>query len=250
VNTVRHHCGLSSLSRTPVDRTNLAWASFQRECFVRIAAFIVLLLAGGLLAADSEVYKWVDEEGNVHYSDTPPENVESEEVHIDVAPAAGDGPTERLLKRAEQSRARLAEEREERAAAMEAEKSQHAADSQRCTYARQQMISLQQELPVYRDEAGKFRTLSQYDVYEGRREYLDDRQRAAEILRVQQDIEQYCEHPGDRGEQFVAAWDRRMSKRCEAARARLEAAEADRHSPRQTIEDAKAEVELYCKDED
>jgi hypothetical protein len=217
---------------------------------VRIAVFIVLLLAGSLVAADSEVYKWVDEEGNVHYSDTPPEDVESEEVEIDVAPAAGDDSTERLLERAEQSRARLAEEREERAAALEAEKSQRAINSQRCTYARQQLISLQQKLPVYRDETGKFRTLSQYDVYEGERDYLDDRQRAAEVLRVQKDIERYCERPGDRGEQFVAAWDRRMSKRCEAARARLAATEADRHSPRQELEDAKAEVELYCKDED
>ena len=217
---------------------------------MRIAAFIVLLLAGSLVAADSEVYKWVDEEGNVHYSDTPPENVESEEVQIDVAPAAGDGSTERLLERAEQSRARLAAEREARAAEKEAGKAQQAADSQRCVYARQQMISLQQQLPVYRDETGKLRTKSRYDVYEGEREYLDDSQRAAEILRVQKDIEQYCERPGDRGEQFAAAWDRRMSKRCEAARARLATAEADRHSPRQTIEEAKAEVELYCKDED
>jgi hypothetical protein len=216
---------------------------------VRIAAYILPLLAGSLVATASEVYRWVDDEGNVHYSDTPPENVESEEVEIDVAPAAGDGSAERLLERAEQSRARLAAEREAKVAETEAQKARQAADSQRCVYARQQMISLQQQLPVYRDETGKFRTKSRYDVYEGEREYLDDRQRALEIIRVQKDIERYCERPGDRGEEFVAAWDRMMSKRCEAARARLATAEADRHSPRQTIEDAKAEVERYCKEE-
>ena len=67
---------------------------------------------------------------------------------------------------------------------------------------------------------------------------------------MQKDIERYCERPGDRGEQFEAAWDRMMSKRCEAARAQLKTAEADRHSPRQTMEDARAEVKRYCNGED
>ena len=79
---------------------------------------------------------------------------------------------------------------------------------------------------------------------------LQSGQRGVEIVRVQKDIERYCERPGDRGEQFEAAWDRMMSKRCEAARAQLKTAEADRHSPRQTTEDARAEVKRYCNGED
>jgi hypothetical protein len=217
---------------------------------MRVAAFLILLVAASLTAMASEVYKWVDEEGNVHYSDTPPENVESERVQVDVAPPRGDASAERVLERAEQTRERLAAERDARAAAEEAEAERHAADRQRCVFARQQLISLQQNLPVYRDETGKLRTRSEYDVYEGEREYLDDEQRALEIVRVQKDIERYCEHPGDRAEQFDAAWDRMMSKRCEAARAQLKAVEADRHSPRQAIEDATAEVRRYCGGED
>lgn len=213
---------------------------------MRVAIFLTLLIAVCLAASGSEVYKWVDEEGNVHYGDTPPENVESERVPIDVAPPPGDGSTSRLLERAEQTRERLAAERNARVSADKAAAAARAADNQRCVFARQQLISLQQNLPVYRDETGKFRTRSQYDVYEGEREYLDDQQRAQEILRVQKDIERYCEDPGDPGEQFVAAWDRMMSKRCEAARARLKTVEADRHSPRQAIEDARAEVKRYC----
>ena len=198
----------------------------------------------------SEVYKRVDDEGNVYYSDTPPENVESERVQVDVAPPPGDASAERVLERAEQTRERLAAERAAQTAADEAEAARHAADRQRCDFAPQQLISLQQNLPVYRDETGKLRARSEYDVYDGEREYLDDEQRALEIVRVQKDIQRYREHPGDSGEQFDAAWDRMMSKRCEAARVQLKAVEADRHSPRQATEDARAEVRRYCGGED
>ena len=217
---------------------------------MRVAAFLTLLVTLCVMAAESEIYKWVDEEGNVHYSDSPPEHVEGERVHIDAMPPPRDGSAERLLERAEQTRVRLAAEREARASADKAEASRRAADNERCVFARQQLISLQQNLPVYRDETGKLRTLSKYDAYEGEREYLDDEERRLEMVGVQKDIERYCEHPGDRGEQFDAAWERMMSKRCEAARAQLQAVEADRHSPRQTIEDARAEVKRYCGGED
>ena len=78
---------------------------------MRVVALLTLLATVCLAAAGSEVYKWVDEEGNVHYSDTPPENTESERVQIDAAPPPGDGATERLLERAEQTRERLTSER-------------------------------------------------------------------------------------------------------------------------------------------
>ena len=233
-----------------VGRINSGRKRFRSAGLIRVAVFLTLLLTLSVMAAGPEIYKWVDEEGNVHYSDSPPENVESERVEVDVAPPVGDGSAKRLLEQAEQTRERLASERQARASADEAEASRRAADSQRCVFARQQLISLQQNLPVYRDETGKLRTLSEYDVYEGEREYLDDDERRLEMVRVQKDIERYCEHPGDRGEQFEAAWERTMSKRCEAARAQLKAVEADRHSPRQAIEDARAEVRRYCDGED
>jgi len=217
---------------------------------MRVAIFLTLLVTLCVMAAESEIYKWVDEDGNIHYSDTPPENIESERVQVDVAPSTGDGSAERLLEQADQTRERLAAERQARVSAREAEATRHAAEAERCVFSRQQLVSLQQNLPVYRDEMGKFRTLSKYDAYEGEREYLDDEERRLEIARVQDEIERYCERPDDSAEQFDAARERMMAKRCEAARAQLKALEADRHSPRQTIEDARAEVERYCGSED
>ena len=54
--------------------------------------FLVLILAALLAmttAAHAEVYKWVDEDGNVHFTDTPPPKQKTEEVKIDSAPSSG-----------------------------------------------------------------------------------------------------------------------------------------------------------------
>ena len=40
------------------------------------------ILLAALTAANAEVYKWVDEEGNVHFTDTPPPKQQTEEVRI------------------------------------------------------------------------------------------------------------------------------------------------------------------------
>ncbi len=47
---------------------------------------LLALILGAFLAmstaAHAEVYKWVDEDGNVHFTDTPPPKQETEEVKI------------------------------------------------------------------------------------------------------------------------------------------------------------------------
>ncbi len=55
----------------------------------RIALIIAFL--AGLAAEAGQVYKWVDEDGNVHYSDqAPPEGQEAEELILDSTPSAAD----------------------------------------------------------------------------------------------------------------------------------------------------------------
>ena len=208
-----------------------------------LLALLVLLSLG----AYSQVYKWVDEEGNVHYGDSPPDDADAERIHIEAHTPEQMAPADtKLLEDAEERYRRLAEDREARAAAKLSEEEARSNRDQRCVYLRKQLISLQQRLPVYRDEEGKFRTLSEYDVYEGEREYLDDATRVQEMEGVKREIDRACEEPGDRGEQSMAAWDRMKEKRCESARLNLKEAQRDRRSPRQTIEDAQAEVDRYC----
>ena len=59
---------------------------FQRLCTV-----IALLLASGLAIA--QVYRWVDADGVVHYSDTPHEG--AEEVELEPAPVVSAAPARR-----------------------------------------------------------------------------------------------------------------------------------------------------------
>lgn len=212
---------------------------------------ICLMLALSAAGAGGDIYRWVDAEGNVHYGDTPPENVEAELVQIE-APPSGEkaAPKSRLLEDAEERYRRLEEEREARAEAREAEEELRRDAEQRCVYLRMQLISLQQQLPVYSDEEGKFRTVSRFDAYEGEREYLDDASRAREIERVSAEMLIVCENPDDPGEQFVAGWQRRMEKRCEYWRLKLRDLQSDKRETRQAIRDAQSEVDRYCKSDD
>ncbi len=46
---------------------------------------LVCLVFAGIPVANAEVYKWVDEDGNVHFTDTPPPKQKIEEVKIQAA---------------------------------------------------------------------------------------------------------------------------------------------------------------------
>ena len=217
----------------------------MRSSLTNLFACAVLALFS--LGAGSEIYKWVDDEGNVHYGDSPPDSVEAELVHIESHPTGETEPSSsRLLEDAENRYRRLEQEREARAVAREEDERVWRDLDQRCVYLRKQLISLQQQLPVYRDEGGKFRTVSQYDAYEGDREYLDDATRAREIERVTAEMLIVCKKPGDRGEQFVAGWDRRIEQRCDYAQLKLKELQRDKRATRQAIRDAQSEVDRYC----
>jgi len=208
-------------------------------------------------ATFSQVYKWIDEDGVVHYSDSPPEDAASELVHIESdAREHTDAATARLLERAQENAKQRAKVRQAKSAAEQAAAQDRLAQQQRCVYARKQLISLRQTMPVYRDEEGTFRNSSVrniyvYDTYGGEREYLDDATRAREIDRVLRDILTTCENPLDANEQFRAGWEQMESRRCETALAKLKAVQQpEERSPRQDVEDAREEVEQYCDSED
>ncbi len=200
-------------------------------------------------AAFSQVYKWVDEDGVVHYGDSPPEDAESEVIHVESGEARkADETVSRLVEHAEESAKRRAEARQAKSAVTQAEAQERLDRQKHCKYARKQLSALQARLPVYRDEEGTFRTVSRYDVYEGNRDYLDDTARDIEIERTQRDITAACEHPGDQGKQFVAGWERMMSKRCEAAQADLKSVERpEARSAQHEVELARKQVEKYCE---
>jgi hypothetical protein len=78
-------------------------------------SIILLILAAALLVAGAQVYKWVDGEGNVHYSDQPPpEGLESEKLEL-----PGDTTADRTVIPGAQPSERLPETGQETSAAVE-----------------------------------------------------------------------------------------------------------------------------------
>ncbi len=54
---------------------------------MRLLALILAASLAMTTAAHAEVYKWVDEDGNVHFTDTPPPKQKTEEVKIHSGPS-------------------------------------------------------------------------------------------------------------------------------------------------------------------
>lgn len=150
---------------------------------------LLVLLAMALVApalADGTIYKWVDKQGNVHYTDCPPPpGCEAETVEVPAPPDASEvAEAERRLEEmlaeqaqqaADRERERLARERQQveamRIAVMR---------KKRCIEARQNLHVLEMRVPVYHiDEKGE-------------RIFLNDATRAAEIEAMKKQIAENC----------------------------------------------------------
>jgi len=124
----------------------------------------------------SEVYKWVDEDGNVHYSDKPPENQQSTEVEIQKAPAVSEenvaeSSAETWL---EQQRTKREEEKQQKKDLRQIT----AADSKnQCSAARHMLSILEIQCPVFYDSQGVLRVHCPYQsvtASEGESRYIED----------------------------------------------------------------------------
>ncbi|MES9955753.1 MAG: DUF4124 domain-containing protein [Sedimenticola sp.] len=146
----------------------------------------VLLLAGSCIADSvAGVYRWVDEDGRVHFGDRPPVS-EAKEVEIreqtpasTVAPRGAAVPIDR---RKRQQRM-LDVYREEREAKKEA-KAKAAAEKQeratRCAYARDRLKSYEGAV-IYEPRP------------DGSRRFLSDSEREREVARVRQAVKRWCD---------------------------------------------------------
>ncbi len=154
-----------------------------------------LLLAGCVLAAfssNAEVYRWVDKDGKVQYSDKPPpeEAAKAGVKTVDTKPPATTGAKPPAAvkeswqeKELEFKKRRLAAEQKQAQEAEKAQANEQAAEEKkaRCTKAKWRLKDLQDPSPVFsRDEKGE-------------RVYLQDKDREAEIARTKEDIAKLCE---------------------------------------------------------
>lgn len=144
-----------------------------------VATLITLLVSG--TAFSSEIYKWTDENGNVHFGDRPAGEA-PERLTIASNPTNRTAVQEQNASRAEQ-RAEARQAKEEAAAAAPTKEEVQAAAAERtqkCATLRERMQKLVQSRRLYReDEAGE-------------RVYLDESETTAARAEVEQQIGEYC----------------------------------------------------------
>jgi hypothetical protein len=195
-----------------------------------------LLCTFALIAATpclaGEAYKWVDEQGQVHYSDTPPAGTAYEIVpgppHPPVTP---------------RSATPSASVAPEPAPAREAQRvgvpaPTPAADDGKCVDALYQIALLSEKRRVFKPGPG------------GTREYIDDADRPAEIERLSRERDENCSNdPETRKSQDVRA-DRLMealSPDCQSAREKLlDMQSPSTRTPPSEIERQRVYLEEHC----
>ena len=141
-------------------------------------AAVILMFSFGL--AESQVYKWVDADGNVHYSDKPPESQPSTEVDIQQPVPAGEGEMSAEAWLQQQRAEREADRQQKREKKWVSETD----TSQQCSNARRMLDRLEIQCPAFYDDRGILRVECPYQsriAYEGERRYIEDADRAASI---------------------------------------------------------------------
>ena len=151
-------------------------AATGRAMKMRIALLCALALSSASFA--QSMYKWVDEKGVTHFSETPPPDGKADAKKITVKPVGEEKP------RADNWREREQESRQAKAKHDVAEEAQRMKDqagrAQRCRNA-------QRQVDGYRNSARVFKLNEK-----GERVFLDEDQRAADLKQWEQEVRDNC----------------------------------------------------------
>ena len=141
---------------------------------------IAALLALPLAAAAQTLYKWVDEKGVTHYSETPPPKGAASKVEIRPSEPGKAAPAEDWKEKERQFRERRVqrEQQEREEAARKAREEQDRA--RRCRDAQRHLDGLRNARRVYELNA------------RGERVYLEDDERPARIEKWQREADDTC----------------------------------------------------------
>ncbi len=141
------------------------------------AAIFAGMLFSGAAGAEG-VYKWVDDQGHVHFGGEPPAGKKAEKLNTQSSAATPASPTQggswQEQLQLSNERRQLAREKEQDAAKRQQE------NNQRCLAARNAIDTLNRDRPIYRVNS------------QGEREYIDDGQRQAARESANQRVATYC----------------------------------------------------------
>ena len=215
----------------------------------RLCLFGCLILMFGIPShAISGVYKWIDDSGNVHYGDSPPDAVQSKEMELRMEQSDSSGEDKLRRQRLLKDDNVRSKRRSEKHRQQNDGKLQRVLADAQCMDLRRQLDLLQYQMPVYKDEKGQYRVKWAEDVYQGKREYIDDSTRTRVINNIRAQIDSRCAHQDAARAQKAARTQNYMSEKCKAARVELEILQ--RPSARATddeLEEKKNKVRAYCR---
>lgn len=140
----------------------------------------LLMLVAAVAPAQADVYRWVDEKGNVHFGDQPTEDTAPEEVKVPKYT-----PDAHTLERMENQKRYMDARETDREKAAEQKKKDEArakeyADA--CEKSRQRLSVLESGTRLYIEK-------------DGERHYLTDEERVAETKETEAKVKEYCAGP-------------------------------------------------------
>ena len=219
-------------------------------------ALFILALTFALTAYAADIYRWVDEDGNVHFSDTKPgEDKTTEVIAPDIrqpgVPDEGELRRREYLKSADLIDAER--EAEERLARPELERQmtegirQRRADA-RCWDARVKFGVTLEGMPIYWTEDGDIRPDWVRDYYKGSRDYIADEDRESVRDKIIDDMHRYCEDPLNQDLQIAAYNEWIDQEYCRVEEIALQAAlRPQTRTPDDEIEKIRARMAEYCR---
>lgn len=143
-------------------------------------AVMALTLASGAMA--NEIYKWTDEDGNIHYGDRPSGAATEQRLAMSYRRTDSGSVDKRVQARAEATSAR--EEARAEAAAAEKEAEENAAIAaerdRKCERSRTRLETYLQSRRLYRTDDN------------GERVYLDDEQRSEARRKAEEQVAEFC----------------------------------------------------------
>ena len=219
----------------------------------RTLMYLLVVLAASPGAA--QVYRWVDEDGKVHFSDKKPETKAAETVNIEAPPVLppdeGELRRRELLRRAEadfQYNRRRAAEEEAKTQALEAEiASRQNTQQAKCDEARIRLGVLGEPMPIYWTDSGQMRPAWSNDVYKGERRYIDDSERPALRAAAERDMQTHCANPEDGSAQYYTYRYWEHHQWCQALKADIVDAQRPRtRTPKDEIEAMQAQFQREC----
>lgn len=197
----------------------------------------LLVLAGLAPVATAETYKWVDANGQVHYSDTPPVGIRYEVIRTPTQapappPEPSDAPAPSAAPSARESPARPARDGTTAASP---------ADEQACVDALYQIELLSLKRRAFRPGPG------------GTRTYIEDAARPAELERLRRQRDANCSEDVETRksqEQRAAELAVTLSPDCQSARDKLELLLGpDTRTPKEDIERQREYLRTHCPGE-